>query len=62
MQNKFKIWDAVIGLAAPDLIPAKVVEIVKDGFVNIEFTHKGTIKTQILPEYRLRLLKDANTK
>lgn len=59
--NNFKIGDAVIGLAAPDLIPAKVIEIVKEGFVNIEFTHNGVIKTQILPEYRLKLFNDANT-
>lgn len=60
--NIFKIGDKVIGLSYPDLIPAKVIEIVKDGFVNIEFEDNGRVKTQILPEYRLKHLNNDNTK
>ena len=54
--NKFKINDRVTGLQYPDLLPAKVIELIKPNFVKIEFEYKGKKRSQILPEYRLRYL------
>lgn len=59
MANIFKVGDAVIGIAFPDEIPAKVVGIPSNQndldfpVVEIEFEADGKTKTALIHEYRL---------
>jgi hypothetical protein len=53
--TKFQVGNDVIGTSFPDLIPAKVIRVMPNEFVEIQFEYNG-IKTQVLPEYRLEPL------
>lgn len=62
MDRIFSIGDIVIGKQEPDLLPARVIGLIKTDcefhFYEIEFLDKkGRLKTAILPEYRLTFYK-----
>ena len=60
MENTFKVGDAVIGIAFPDEIPAKVVCLPSNQndldypVVKIEYEVDGRLKTSLIHEYRIK--------
>ena len=60
MANSFKVGDAVIGIAFPDEIPAKVVGVPSDQndldfpVVEIEYEFDGKVKNTLIHEYRIK--------